>query len=141
MEMRDDGGRTGEGVYRIDPDGRVTRVLGRELERPNGLLVSADDRFLYVADNNNNTAGGARKLYRFALRQDGTVAFTWTVLGFPAPQTAVVFSCPAAQVRPPHAPAVRFPRGSPAVRPAHRGSTAHGPEPPRRPDPQSRGKV
>lgn len=73
MEIRDAEGRTIEGVYRIDPNGRVTRVLGRELDRPNGVLVSSDDRFLYVADNNNNTAGGARKLYRFDLHRDGTV--------------------------------------------------------------------
>ncbi len=73
MEILDEEGRTVEGVYRIDPDGTVTRVLGRELERPNGVLVSAGDRYLYVADNNNNTAGGARKLYRFDLRKDGTV--------------------------------------------------------------------
>jgi gluconolactonase len=73
MEMLDAQGRTVEGVYRIDPDGKVTRILGRELERPNGLLVSVDDRFLYVADNNNNTVGGARKLYRFDMRNDGTV--------------------------------------------------------------------
>jgi gluconolactonase len=73
MEILDDEGRTVEGVYRIDPDGTVRRVLGRELERPNGLLVSAGDRFLYVADNNNNQVGGARKLWRFALREDGGV--------------------------------------------------------------------
>jgi gluconolactonase len=73
MEIRDEKGRTVEGVYRINPDGKVTRVLGRELERPNGLLVSADDRFLYVADNNNNAVGGARKLWRFDLGQDGNV--------------------------------------------------------------------
>src|SRR5579884_2846450 len=33
MEIRDDKGRTVEGVYRIDPDGKVTRVIGREVER------------------------------------------------------------------------------------------------------------
>jgi gluconolactonase len=75
MEMLDEQGRTVEGVYRIDPDGKVTRIIGRELERPNGVLVSADDRFLYVADNNNNTVGGARKLWRFGLRPEGTVDF------------------------------------------------------------------
>lgn len=73
MEIRDDQGRTIEGVYRIDVDGKVTRILGRELDRPNGLLVSADDRQLFVADNNNDTAGGARKLWRFDLGEDGTV--------------------------------------------------------------------
>jgi gluconolactonase len=72
-DILDEKGRIIEGVYRIDPDGKVTRVLGREMDRPNGVLVSADDRFLYVADNNNNTEGGARKLWRFDLRKDGTV--------------------------------------------------------------------
>jgi gluconolactonase len=72
-EMLDDQGRTIEGVYRIDPDGKVARVLGREVERANGVLVSADDRFLYVADNNNSNVGGARKLWRFDLRPDGSV--------------------------------------------------------------------
>jgi gluconolactonase len=73
MEIRDAEGRTIEGVYRIDEGGKVTRIIGRELERPNGLLVSADDRHLFVADNNNNAKGGARKLWRFDLRADGTV--------------------------------------------------------------------
>jgi gluconolactonase len=72
-DIRDEKGRIIEGVYRIDPDGKVTRVIGRELERPNGVLVSADDRFLYVADNNNNAVGGARKLWRFTLRKNGSV--------------------------------------------------------------------
>ena len=72
LEMRDASGQIVEGVYRIDPDGTVSRVLGREVERANGVLVSADDKYLYVADNNNNTAGGARKLLRFDLNQDGT---------------------------------------------------------------------
>lgn len=74
MQQRDDQGRTIEGVYRIDTNGTVHRVLGREVERANGVLVSADDKYLYVADNNNDTVGGARKLWRFHLRQDGTVA-------------------------------------------------------------------
>ena len=71
MEQKNEKGETIEGVYRIDPDGTVARVLGREVERANGVLVSADDKFLYVADNNNDL-GGARKLYRFDLK-DGEV--------------------------------------------------------------------
>jgi gluconolactonase len=51
----------------------VTRVIGREVERANGVLVSSGDRYLYVADNNNDKVGGARKLWRFALRPDGGV--------------------------------------------------------------------
>ena len=73
MEMRDDLGRTVEGVYRIDPDGKVTRIITHEVERANGLVVTDDDHFLYVADNNNNTLGGAHKLWRFSLRDDGTI--------------------------------------------------------------------
>jgi gluconolactonase len=74
LEMTDEKGQTVEGVYRIDLDGTIRRVLGREVERANGVLVSADDKYLFVADNNNNTDKGARKLYRFDLREDGTVA-------------------------------------------------------------------
>jgi gluconolactonase len=73
MEMRDTDGRFMEGVYRIDAPGKVTRVIGREVERANGVLVSPDDKFLYVADNNNNNAGGARKLWRFGLNADGSI--------------------------------------------------------------------
>jgi gluconolactonase len=73
MEILDDKGQTIEGVYRIDPDGKVERILGRDLDRPNGVLVSADDKYLYVADNNNDTVTGARKLWRFDLKTDGTV--------------------------------------------------------------------
>ena len=40
---------------------------------PVDLSLSADDRFLFVADNNNDSVGGARKLWRFDLRTDGTV--------------------------------------------------------------------
>jgi len=73
MEMRDTAGKLVEGVYRIDAPGKVQRVVGREVERANGVLVSRDDRYLFVADNNNNTIGGARKLWRFDLKPDGSV--------------------------------------------------------------------
>ncbi|WP_442510690.1 SMP-30/gluconolactonase/LRE family protein [Novipirellula sp. SH528] len=71
MQMLDAEGRKVEGVYRIDPDGSVTRIITHEVDRPNGLIVTPDDRFLYVADNNNEL-GGARKLWRFNLNADGT---------------------------------------------------------------------
>ena len=74
VRQRSADGRSIEGVYRIDAPGRVSRVLGNDdVERANGVLVSADDRFLFVADNCNDRLGGARKLWRFALRDDGTV--------------------------------------------------------------------
>lgn len=73
LQQKDEKGNTIEGVYRIDPDGKVSRVIGREVERANGVLVSADDKYLFVADNNNSNLGGARKLWRFDLKPDGTV--------------------------------------------------------------------
>ena len=73
LEIKDEKGEFVEGVYRIDLDGKVTRVISRELERPNGVLVSAGDKYLYVADNNNDKLHGARKLYRFDLKADGGV--------------------------------------------------------------------
>jgi gluconolactonase len=73
LEISDESGKSVEGVYRIDPDGKVVRVVGREVERANGVLVSADDKYLFVADNNNDAKNGARKLYRFDLKPDGSV--------------------------------------------------------------------
>jgi gluconolactonase len=73
MEMLDADSRKVEGVYRIDPEGRVSRVITHEVDRPNGLVITPDDRMLYVADNNNDTVGGPRKLWRFVLRPDGTI--------------------------------------------------------------------
>lgn len=69
----DAAGRAIEGVYRIDPDGKVTRIISHEVDRPNGVLVSRDQRYLYVADNNNDSIGGAHKLWRFDLKSDGTL--------------------------------------------------------------------
>jgi gluconolactonase len=73
MEMRDSDGKLVEGVYRIDAPGKVQRIIAHEADRPNGVLVSPDDKHLFVADNNNNTVGGARKLWRFDLQADGTI--------------------------------------------------------------------
>ena len=81
MEMRDAQGKLVEGVYRIDAPGdapsddpsKITRVITHEVDRPNGVLVSPGGEYLYVADNNNNNAGAARKLWRFLLRADGTI--------------------------------------------------------------------
>jgi gluconolactonase len=79
IEMVDAEGRAIEGVYRIDPNGKVTRIITHEVDRPNGIVITPDDRYLFVGDNNNNalpqagTGAGARKLYRFNLKGDGSV--------------------------------------------------------------------
>lgn len=73
MEMVDADGKPVEGVYRIDPDGKVTRVITHEADRPNGLAISPDGKSLYVADNNNNNVGAARTLWKFSLKADGGI--------------------------------------------------------------------
>jgi gluconolactonase len=57
-----------EGVYRIDPDGKLTRVID-SLTRPNGILVSKDGKTLYVADN--ASPGGVVTLVAFDLDKKG----------------------------------------------------------------------
>jgi len=60
-----------ESVYRIDPSGKLVRII-TDVERPNGIAVSPDQQTLYVVDN-NPSRGGARKVYAYALRPDGSV--------------------------------------------------------------------
>jgi len=76
MQQLDDQGQPIEGVYRIDDVGKVARIITHEVDRPNGILVSADDKYLFVGDNVNDGPrglGGNRKLWRFNLKPDGTV--------------------------------------------------------------------
>jgi len=60
-----------EGVYRIDPDGALTRVID-SLTRPNGILVTADGATLYVADN--ASPGGVVTLVAFDLDPRGNAS-------------------------------------------------------------------
>jgi len=57
-----------EAVYRIDPDGKLTRVID-SLTRPNGILVTKDNKTLYVADN--ASPGGVVTLVAFDLDGKG----------------------------------------------------------------------
>jgi gluconolactonase len=73
-EQLDAEGKPIEGVYRIDPDGSVTRIIAHEVQRPNGIGISKDGKHLVVADNHNGpNAGGQRMLWRFDLKEDGTI--------------------------------------------------------------------
>jgi gluconolactonase len=58
-----------EDVYRIDPDKTVTRII-TDCEKPNGVLVSPDQKVLYVADSNPK---GAQQLLAYPLNADGSV--------------------------------------------------------------------
>jgi gluconolactonase len=55
-----------EGVYHIAPDGMITRVIGN-LVRPNGILLSIDNRMLYVMDE------GANEVYAYTVQADASV--------------------------------------------------------------------
>ncbi len=60
-----------EGVYRLDPDGRVTRILQQPtIQKPNGITISPDNTTLYVVDS-SPAQGGNRKIWAFDLSPDG----------------------------------------------------------------------
>ena len=63
----------GAAVYRIDAPGRLTRILNApEVQRPNGIQISPDDRTLYLVEA-NGAEGGARLIRAYDLLPDGTV--------------------------------------------------------------------
>lgn len=59
------------GVFRRATDGTVT-VLARDLDRPNGIALSPDQKTLYVA-NSGDRPGMRTFLMAYALRPDGSV--------------------------------------------------------------------
>ncbi len=60
------------GVFRRAADGTVT-VLARDLDRPNGIALSPDQKTLYVA-NSGDRPGMRTYLMAYTLNADGTVA-------------------------------------------------------------------
>jgi gluconolactonase len=72
-----------EAVYRIERDGTVTLVT-REVEKPNGVCLSPDQRTLYVCDHNSGAnrlqptdpepIRAAMKIYTFPLAADGRIS-------------------------------------------------------------------
>ncbi len=69
-------------VYRIDTNGKVVEVT-HDVEKPNGIALSPDEKTLYVGDHNNGTdridpnaappKPGAMKVFAFPLGPDGLV--------------------------------------------------------------------
>ena len=57
------------GVYRLGTDGKLT-VISREMDRPNGIALSPDEKTLYVG----STHGPQPYIMAFALKPDGSVA-------------------------------------------------------------------
>ena len=61
-----------EAVYRIDTDGGVKRILSQpEIQKPNGIAITPDDKTLYIVDSNGTVAGGNQKIWAFTLDDDG----------------------------------------------------------------------
>tara|TARA_B100001123_G_scaffold422163_1_gene530719 strand:- start:2694 stop:3698 length:1005 start_codon:yes stop_codon:yes gene_type:complete len=74
------------GVYRVDPDGSITRII-TDAGKPNGVAVSPDQKTLYVVSNDNGAVGfdrlpadatyhkGRMALLAYDLHDDGTASF------------------------------------------------------------------
>ena len=63
----------GGAVYRVDGPRQVTRILGApDIQRPNGIQISPDDKQLYLIEA-NQAQGGARMIRSYDLQPDGTV--------------------------------------------------------------------
>jgi len=63
----------GGAVYRIDGPGHLARILAApDIQRPNGIQISPDDKHLYLIEA-NQAEGGARMIRAYDLRADGTV--------------------------------------------------------------------
>ncbi|MCX8035739.1 MAG: SMP-30/gluconolactonase/LRE family protein [Candidatus Sumerlaeia bacterium] len=56
-----------EDVYYVSPQGKVTRV-STVCKKPNGVLLTADFKTLYLADN------GGRKIYKYDVKSPGVLA-------------------------------------------------------------------
>ncbi len=64
---------SGGAVYRIDAPGKVSRILTTpDVQKPNGIQVSPDDKILYLVEA-NGAEGGARLIRAYDLQADGTV--------------------------------------------------------------------
>jgi gluconolactonase len=60
-------------VYRIELDGTLMRVID-DMQMPNGILISADNRMLYLVDHNPDP-GGARTLVAYDIDSAGKCTY------------------------------------------------------------------
>jgi gluconolactonase len=63
------------GVYRIDLDGQVTRVVD-DLQKPNGILITPDQQYFFISDR------GTQQLHRYGLQADGSLSHLGVVFTF-----------------------------------------------------------
>lgn len=70
------------GVYRIDPDGRLNRILGSpEIDMPNGIELSPDEKTLYLVESDGREQK-SRCIRAHDLQADGTVARMRVLINF-----------------------------------------------------------
>jgi gluconolactonase len=61
-------------VYRIEPDGKLARILAAPaIDMPNGIATSPDDKTLYLIDADGREKH-ARRIRAYDLRADGSIA-------------------------------------------------------------------
>ncbi len=111
-----------EAVYRLDPDGKVTRIIA-DVPKPNAVQVSPDQKTLYISafDDGNfdfpqlehmKTQNGMMALFAFDLSPDGSAShrrklIDWSAMGGGADDVTVdVDGNIYAAVRSPEAPGV-----------------------------------
>jgi gluconolactonase len=71
-----------DSVFRIDVDGSVSKVITQpEIQRPNGIALSPDEKTLYLVDS-CPIVGGNRKIWKFDLSPDGEVSNQQVVIDF-----------------------------------------------------------
>jgi gluconolactonase len=71
-----------DSVFRIDLDGSVSRVITQpEIQRPNGIALSPDEKTLYLVDS-CPIVGGNRKIWKFDLSPEGEVSNQQVVIDF-----------------------------------------------------------
>lgn len=72
-----------EAVYRIDPNGKVTRMIGQPaIGRPNGLAITPDGKTLYLIDSDYIRPDANRKIWAFDIADDGSVSKQREVYSF-----------------------------------------------------------
>ena len=78
----DPAGENPKGVYRIDPDGSVRRLLAwPDVHMPNGIVTSPDDKTLYLIEAHPD-ADRHRDIRAFDLAKDGSISNGRVLINF-----------------------------------------------------------
>lgn len=69
-------------VYRIDAPGKIVKILGApDVQWPNGIQISPDDKTLYIVET-NQAKGGARRINAYDLGADGMTSHMRVLYNF-----------------------------------------------------------